>query len=295
MNEKIELLSVSLLDSERKRITELKNLAQSLKLEFGWHYLLDISWILSQIDQIADRRFMDAGAGTGLIQWYLAENSATVISVDRESRENLAPRFRRRYSVEGLRPEDLSSEKKSSEVATKSFKSLAADWVDQIRFGADKLFSNNEDSPGKVIIYNQDLTDLADIGADSIDVIVAVSSLEHNSQEGLEAVVLELMRVLRPGGALLATLGASKKDDWFHEPSQGWCYSENTLRKIFKVSSETQSNYSQYDSLFEELVTNQELKNNLASFYFKSGDNGMPWGEWNPAYQPVGICKIKVI
>ena len=43
MDEKIELLSVSLLDSERKRITELKNLAHRLKLEFGWHYLLDIS------------------------------------------------------------------------------------------------------------------------------------------------------------------------------------------------------------------------------------------------------------
>ena len=47
MDERIELLSVSLLDSERKGITELKNLAQRLKLEFGWHYLLDISWILS--------------------------------------------------------------------------------------------------------------------------------------------------------------------------------------------------------------------------------------------------------
>ena len=173
MDERIELLSVSLLDSERNRITELKNLAQRLKLEFGWHYMLDISWILSQIDQITDRRFMDAGAGTGLIQWYLAENSATVISVDRESRENLAPKFRRRYSVEGLRSADLSSENESSKVTTKSLKSMAADWVDQIRFGMDQLFSNNEDSPGRVIIYNQDLTDLEDIGADSIDVIVA--------------------------------------------------------------------------------------------------------------------------
>jgi hypothetical protein len=44
----------------------------------------------------------------------------------------------------------------------------------------------------------------------------------------------------------------------------------------------------------ENLITNAELKNNLASFYFKSGENGMPWGEWNPEYQPVGVCKVKV-
>ena len=36
-----------------------------------------------------------------------------------------------------------------------------------------------------------------------------------------------------------------------------------------------------------------ELRDNLASFYFRSGDNGMPWGKWDPQYQPVGVCKVK--
>ena len=133
MTDKIELLSVSLLDNERDRIEELKDLAQRLKLEFGWHYLLDLSWILSQIDQFSDQTFMDAGAGTGVIQWYLAENGATVISVDRESRENLANRFRRRFSVEGMRPQDLVPENASQEWAGKSIKSIAADLIDQLK------------------------------------------------------------------------------------------------------------------------------------------------------------------
>ena len=294
MDEKIELLSVSLLDSERKRITELKNLAQRLKLEFGWHYLLDISWILRQIDAIAGKKIIDAGAGTGVIQWYLAEKGATVISVDRENRKNLPSRFRRRFTVEGLRSQDLSSEKGSAEMSTKTLRTMAVDWVDQIRYSVGKSSRDQQPiEPGKVIIYNQDLTDLAEIRDDSVDNIVAVSSLEHNSPEGLQAVVAELMRVLSPGGTLLATLGASRDDDWFHEPSQGWCYSEQTLRGIFQISSETPSNYSQYDLYFENLINNQELQDNLASFYFQSGDNGMPWGEWNPEYQPVGVCKRK--
>ncbi len=293
MTDRIELLSVSLLDNERDRIEELKDLAQRLKLEFGWHYLLDLSWILSQIDQFSDQTFMDAGAGTGVIQWYLAENGATVISVDRESRENLANRFRRRFTVEGMRPQDLVPENASQEWAGKSIKSIAADLIDQLRYGVGQNSSSKDFKAGKVIIYNQDLTNLADISDDSIDIIVAVSSLEHNSPEGLESVVAELMRVLRSGGKLLATLGASNGEDWFHEPSKGWCYSENTLRSIFHISSDSPSNYSEYELEMERLVNNQELKNNLSSFYYKSGDNGMPWGEWNPEYQPVGVCKVK--
>ena len=51
---------------------------------------------------------MDAGAGTGVLQWYLAEQGAEVLSVDRGSRSDLPLRFRRRFHVQGLRPQDLA-------------------------------------------------------------------------------------------------------------------------------------------------------------------------------------------
>lgn len=290
----MELLSVSLLETEQITINDLKHLAHQLKLEFGWHYLLDISWILSQIEPIPTTfTFMDAGAGTGVIQWFIAEKGATVISVDRDSRANLANRFRRRYKIEGLRKEDLSFADTSGRKTLHSTKYMIADWIDHVRFTAGNIIDNNGEEPGKVIIYNQDLSNLQDIQNDSIDVIVAVSSLEHNSPQGLIIVVEELLRVLKPGGKLLATLGASRSDDWFHEPSQGWCYSEKSMREIFKIDKDTPSNYADYDLLMGQLISNQELINNLASFYFKSGDNGMPWGKWDPKYLPVGVCKIK--
>ena len=293
MTDRLELLSVSLLDTERVKIESLKNLAQRLKLEFGWHYLLDISWILKQIVNIAGRKIIDAGAGTGVIQWYLADQGACVISVDRESREHLASRFRRRFEVEGLRQEDLASAEYLTGLAGKTLKSFTAELVDQVQYGLDQVSSRKSGLTGKVIIYNQDLTNLADIEDGTIDTVVAVSSLEHNTPKGLEVVVAELMRVLKPGGALLATLGAARDDDWFHDPSQGWCYNEGTLREIFHISSEVESNYDEYDLLMQQLINNQELKNNLASFYFKSGNNGMPWGEWKPEYMPVGVRKEK--
>jgi SAM-dependent methyltransferase len=205
----------------------------------------------------------------------------------------IANRFRRRYMIEGLRTVDLASADTPESQNVRLTKATISDWIDQVQFTASQLIGNKGEEPGKVIIYNQDLSNLVDIKSDSIDVIVAVSALEHNSPQGLKNVVEELLRVVKPGGKLLATLGASRADDWFHEPSQGWCYSETTMREIFKIGYDTQSNYADYDVLMGQLISNQELKNNLASFYFKSGDNGMPWGKWDPKYLPVGVCKVK--
>jgi hypothetical protein len=101
------------------------------------------------------------------------------------------------------------------------------------------------------------------------------------------------MRVLKPGGLLLATLGAARDADWFHEPSRGWCYTEASLRSLFSLAEDIPANYSHYDELLRDLKNCSELRDNLADFYFRSGDNGMPWGKWDPRYQSVGVCKQK--
>ena len=50
--EKIEILSADLLDQNRDLVTELREFARSLKLDFGWHYLLDIIWTLTQLGAV---------------------------------------------------------------------------------------------------------------------------------------------------------------------------------------------------------------------------------------------------
>ena len=79
--ESIEILPVELLDQNRPMVTALQNLARSLGLEFGWHYLLDITWIVQHLGDAAGKSILDAGAGTGILQWYLAEQGAAVLSV----------------------------------------------------------------------------------------------------------------------------------------------------------------------------------------------------------------------
>ena len=296
---------MGILNQQRELVEALKEFASSLKIEFGWHYLLDITWILTHLETIEGNFIMDAGAGTGLMQWYLASKGARVLSVDRLSRANLPLRFRNRFNVEGKHPQDLnpptqvlkSSTKQgtSSNSALKDVARSGRTLFELIQYSANQFISNTSTrrNNGIVIVYNQDLTDLAEIDDDSLDAVVSVSALEHNTPDGLVSVVQEIMRVLKPGAPLVATLGASRDQDWHHEPSNGWCYSQESLEDIFGFTGEVPSNFDQYNALLDQLRNCAELQENLAGFYFKSGDNGMPWGKWDPQYQPVGIYKVK--
>jgi 2-polyprenyl-3-methyl-5-hydroxy-6-metoxy-1,4-benzoquinol methylase len=291
MQEKIEILPVTLLDQQRDTVTELKQLARSLRLDFGWHYLLDLTWIITQLGSVDGKRILDAGAGTGVLQWYLADHGAHVISVDRFSRANLPIRFRSRFNVKGAREGDLTPAWQVFKDNLKAHSNLKIKLTSQTRELLD--MADRQHAKGDVMVYNQDLKHMPEIEDDSIDVIVSVSSLEHNPPEELGSVVAELVRVLKPGSTFLATLGAARDQDWFHEPSQGWSYTDLSLRRYFDLPGEVPSNYAQYDELFDALRDCAELRDNLAKFYFKSGDNGMPWGVWDPQYQSVGVCKIK--
>ena len=296
--DRIEILSVDLLDRNRPLVEDLKQLANALGLEFGWHYLLDLSWILSLLGDPGGRRVMDAGAGTGILQWFLAKEGAQVISVDRLSRAALPLRFRRRFRAQGLRGEvDLLP---AGRAFWRNFgRRVPGSWVRKwaVRFVAQAKdlggWLQAPSGPGSVLIYNQDLQNLADIPDNSLEAVVSVSALEHNTPDGLRAVVQELMRVLKPGGVLLATLTAGKDQDWWHEASSGWCYTDVTLRRLFDLQPDTSSNYAHYDELLATLKDCAELRDNLASFYFRSDEKGMPGGVWNPQYQPVGVCKVK--
>jgi SAM-dependent methyltransferase len=291
MSEKIEILPVTLLDRQRSTVSALKYLARLLGLEFGWHYLLDLSWALAQLNPIKDQRIMDAGAGVGILQWYLAGQGAQVLSVDRASRAQLPLRFRLRYHVRGLRASDLQPWREMRFLRSTRGLELKTRIRSLLREIVHTGFPQR--LKGQVLIYNQDLKSLVDIPDAALDVVVAISALEHNPPEDLGQVIKELMRVLKPGGLLLATLCAARDHDTFHEPSQGWCYTASTLRDLFKLAPETPDNYACYDQLFTALRDCAELRDHLAGFYAKSGDNGMPWGIWDPQYQPVGVCKVK--
>lgn len=296
-SERIEILPVELLDIHRPLVDSFHQLSRELGFDrFGWHYLLDLCWIAAQVEDCRGKTIVDAGAGTGILQWWLAEQGATVISVDRLSRADLPFLFRQRYRVEGLRPGDLQpwSARLRRFLPPRSPRRWK-EYPSRLRDAWSLLRIRCEPMPGSgaVWIYTTDLTNLSALEDESVDAVVALSALEHNDPGHLPAVVKELMRVLAPGGKLAATLGAAKDHDWYHEPSQGWCYTASTLRRLFGLPPTCPDNYERYDELFQSLYNCAELRDNLAQFYFESDTNGMPCGIWNPKYQPVGVVKKK--
>lgn len=292
--DKINLLSVSLIKEYPNIVREFIDISKSFGIGLGWHYLLDLTWTAQQLELNKGMRLVDAGAGVGVLQWWLAEQGVDVISADRNSRRNLPMKFRQRYHIRGIRNDDLKSNYNFN-IFLAPLHSVKWYSYPEKLISALKQFrkeSKNKDY-GTIYIYNQDLRSMVDITDESVDAIVSISALEHNPPEDLQICVDELMRILKPGGKLIVTMAAAKDEDWFHEPSNGWCYSELTLRKVFNLSENCQSNFKRYDELFESLKNCSELRDNLADFYFKSGKNGMPWGFWDPKYLPVGIMKIK--
>ena len=135
-----------------------------------------------------------------------------------------------RCQVRGLREADLLPPQEAFKENLNNIENESTDriWRRKAMFIGRELRSmfRQPGTPGKVLIYNQDLTKLVDLKDNSLDAVVSVSALEHNTPEGLEQVVKEIMRVLKPGGALLATLVAGRDQDWWHEDSSAWCYTD---------------------------------------------------------------------
>lgn len=288
IKDEINILSVDLLDKHKEVVKSMKSISNQVNKGIGWHYLLDLSWVARKIIFEPGALVLDAGAGWGIMQWWLVENGADVISVDAQSRQNISLLHRAKYKISGLRKQDLKlpyiPSRRNLEIFPKSLMAYVKKIITKNRWISIE---------GRVFLYNQNLESLPDIKDNSVDFIVSISALEHNTPEGLKKCVHEMMRVLKPGGALIATLGASSGESWYHEPSSGWCYSEESLRDIFELEKDCASNYNEYDVLFDKLKNCKELSDNLGAGYFKSDKNGMPWGVWDPKYQPVGVVKVK--
>lgn len=294
--DEIFLLPSSLLDSHAAMVKEFLAISSTLKLPLGWHYLLDLAWAAERIQSSIGpgSTILDAGAGYGLMQFWLVDHGYNVISVDRVPR--YFPRRIRSWCpiVEFDSKKQASTRRDALRLVARGVSERSLSPRQIVR--AAEAILRGDPEPGdraQIQFMEGNLLDLHQIDSGSIDAIVSISALEHNPPDDLQAVVGELLRILRTEGQIVATLGASKESDWYHKPSNGWCYTEKTLQERFQLDQECPSNYSNYDSLFDDLIDCAYLKRNLSELYFRSGANGMPWGRWQPKYMSVGVLKVK--
>jgi ubiquinone/menaquinone biosynthesis C-methylase UbiE len=273
-------------------LQEMKSLVQQLDVSRGWHYYMDLCWVARVLDPTPGMRVLDAGAGNGIVQWWLAQRGAHVLSVDLNRRVHPGRPFEQ-WCAHSKWGDDPS-------YAGLGFRSFLpprrfwspSEWTAKAEQLRQKLYPRAPRFEGSVVFWDHDLRDLSRVESDSMDAIVSISALEHNDLDNLRTIVLELERVLKPGGKMAITVGGARDEDWFHEPSKGWCYTEKSLCEIFGLDA-YETNFARYDDILNDLVHCDELADDLPALYFESGENGMPWGRWDPQYHSVGICKTK--
>lgn len=239
---KIELLDTDLLQSPLKKwVLRWKRI---FRKGLGWHYLLDIIWILKNLDAPPGAKILDAGAGQGLLQYLLAIKGYQVYSVDLS--------YYRLNLIRGF----------------------------MIKF-----------AKGRIRYYQNDLMALP-FDNKYFDAVVSVSAIEHNYHfNDFGSIFDELERVTRKYGQILLTTSATNRNPWIHKPSGGWNYNYYALRYFTDID---ENNFYQYAIILDHIINCKELKDMLSPFYFKSGENGMPFGKWEPQYIPVGIRKTVV-
>ena len=82
----IEVLAPNLMDDMPELLGEMKSVVGELRVPRGWHYYMDLCWAARAIAPTKGMQVLDAGAGNGVMQWWLASQGADVLSIDLEGR-----------------------------------------------------------------------------------------------------------------------------------------------------------------------------------------------------------------
>jgi 2-polyprenyl-3-methyl-5-hydroxy-6-metoxy-1,4-benzoquinol methylase len=280
-----------------------KFLKRTGRTQIGWHYIVDLTWIYSQAKKWpVGSLVLDAGGGLGPTQFLLAEMGMNVVNIDLLHQGNFY--YAQRYKLES---KQLSSYVKSEYVAhlhsTVTHKAdlaslrepiinnmvtnkLRLKYYEHMHESWKRMVGYSDRCVGKITRLSGNLCGLPEIHDSKYDAVVSLSALEHIPIAMLPDALAEINRVVKPDGSYAVTTSATDKATWFHEPSKGLCFSKDDLEKLFGAELQGTTDAA---STLDKYRQNSYLSNNLADFYKKLGNNGMPWGKWDPQYVPVGI------
>lgn len=314
MKSQIEIIDSDILYINKDKLKLIDYWKSIIDIELGWHYDMDIIWLLNCIEVLKlspKSVVMDAGAGNGLIQFILASKGFNVLSIDFADRDfptNATKLFKMQQQVSGEVKSDnpyqqfihhkkyriklnYKNFKKALKMPTKAAKFITHKVWQRIKPSVlREILGSNRKRYGTITYVKSDFSNMKEFKNESIDCLISVSAIEHGEPSLTKKAIREFERILKKKSYMLITTSAAKDRDWFHEPSKGWCFTEQSLKEIFSME-EFEDNYDQYDYLFDKLKASDLIKSRISRIYFESGDNGLPWGIYDPKYQPVGIVK----
>ena len=279
-------------------------LARTRRTQIGWHYIIDLTWIYGRVRDLAPgQKILDAGGGVGPLQYLLAELGHRVVNVDLHHPE-LPKALVKRYRITSDRLQSFTPTSYSAHIKSVGNRTLQqrvkrvvarAARLDELKARAHlrRLDAWRREAGayrhgvGSIWRLQGNLARMPEIQDGEFDVIVSLSSLEHISWDELALAAAELRRVAKADAKwALTTSGTDRPKTWYHEPSRGWCFDDEALDHVFFAQHDGAASP---ESVLESYRSSAYLRDHMADFYKLSGDNGMPWGRWDPTYVPVGI------
>lgn len=321
IKEKIELLDVNLLNEDSK-IKDIDHWLEVFNWPNGWHYDLDIIWVLKCIEESKlpkGSTIIDAGAGLGMTQFILASYGFNVISLDFTDRQ--IPKYSKKifnivksdenfgdFTHEYMEFMTYGQDNGSKEKTRRKLFPLVRKLLNPARFGMNMYkatyllkqrlnFSylietmKKHDNFGKITFLRGAFNKIP-LKNNTADALVSVSAFEHNTYEDMPGSVKEFLRVVKKDSPLIITTSASEKEDWYFKPPKAWNFSSKTLSSWFNIA-EDKVEYD-YRKVFENITNSKLLESRISPFYKFTGNNGLPYGNIKEIkYLPVGIVKIK--
>ncbi len=293
-----------ILDSDDFRVIE-SFLKETGRTQIGWHYIVDLTWMYSWVKTWPiSFKVLDVGGGHGPIQFLLAELGFDVTNIDLEP-ARIRYIYQQRYKTQLHRLNSYQATEYSDHLkGLRRYRAIAKKLYASINefpvlrdILYSRYFNKHQNWRAKYVEASRpvgtiewvmgNICSIPEIQEESFDAIVSLSSIEHIPKDYLNDALQEISRVLKPGARYAITTSATHlTETWFHEPSRGLCFSEFEIPDIFDAEK---FNDVDPEKILEKYQKSEFLKKNLAGFYKKSGANGMPWGEWEPKYIPVGI------
>lgn len=300
MTDRLELLSEDLIEQHMPLALEVLAASSRLGLPLGWHYVLDLVWLLRELDLPPGATVLDAGAGWGLAQFLCADRGYRVVSVDMSARVPRAE-FAHLYNFETLG----SGAAIEHAYLDHQRLSLAEAWRVALntplgalpgKIGRRLGLATPPKAPPvvanapRVTLYRANLERLDALADASVDAVISVSALEHNPPAALPKVMRELTRVLRPNGQMLITTSACARGEVYHAPSHSHLQDEAGLTQSYALES-PRSNFAEFAAIEAALRRPRYLDRWLAWTYDHRPVSGMPGRIWDPAYLPVAIAR----
>lgn len=272
--------------------------------QIGWHYIVDLTWIYGRLKHLLPgSRILDAGGGVGAAQFMLAELGFDVTNVDLYQGEPAAW-IKKRYDIKPRLLPSFERTDYSNHIESLHGTGTIASIRNRLRTapalapitGFRHLRRHNgwrrkvglgDKAVGQITWLRGNLAAIPELEDQSFDALVSLSAVEHFPVNLMILAIAEMRRALKPDATIaVTTSGTDSDEDWYHEPSKGQCFSAQGLKQIFGADAAAGQNAAAVQAQYQQ---SKYLRSHLADFYYRSGNNGMPWGKWDPQYIPVGI------